>query len=282
MWKFFPDRFAYPGKRGNMTRLILAAVVLTAGYYPARFEAGFTYTAREAVIYAAPSDSSEAVVSVPPGELLEIVGFSGETFSADSCDRGWYQAGYRHNNTVYTGFVQDTNLAFTSLSLGPDTLFVFRLSGFNVADNAFEGEVSVIANGVPVSTQSYRPHWTPYGRMFDYDVTARAASPEGFSNAAAVIILYFGLDAPEVDCREDMLVWTTDGRLVAGPKLLILADSDTERYSPETILPTTPGGRNNMVTHNFYTEKYNSDTDTWEPCEDSTAIYTWTGEVFTD
>jgi len=261
--------------------LFLAVSISTAEYYPVRFEDGVTYSATETSLYAAPCDTAEVITVIPPGELLEIQGFTGEILAADSCSWGWYEAQYRVNNELYSGFVIDRDLAFASLTLGIDTLFVFRLTGFDVEDNAFDGEVSVIAGGEKIFTQSYRPHWTPYHRIYDYEVTAAPADSRGIEGVSSLIILYFSMDYPGVECREDILAWTTGHKLVTGPQTVIPGSSDTERYTTEMILPATPGGHDGQIQLNLIREQCADSTHSWEAAEDTTTLYRWTGEQFT-
>ena len=260
--------------------LLILAAAAGAEYYPSRFEEGHTFSAKETILYTVPSDTSAVITLIPPGEFLEITEFAEETFTADSCQWGWYGAEYRQNNTVYTGFVQDRDLAFTHTLLGADTLFVFRLSGFNTADNAYEGEISVITDGEVIFTQAHRPQWTPWGRMFDYDVESRTASSEGFTGAKDLIFLYFGLEGSGLECREDMILWTEEHQLISGPSITILDDSDVIRYWTEVILPTTPGGHNEQVEHHFLGEEFNLETGQWESVEDRTLVFRWTGHGF--
>jgi len=261
--------------------VLLFLTVSTAEYYPARFEDGVTYSAAETLLYTAPADTSEVITVIPPGELLEIPGFTGEIFAADSCSWGWYEAQYRINNEVFSGFVTDRNLAFASLPLGIDTLFVFRLTGFDVEDNAFNGEVSVIAGGERIYTKSCRPHWTPYNRIYDYEVAAAPADSRGFDEVSRMFILCFGMDYPGVECREDIFVWTTGHKLVAGPQTIIPGSSDTVRYTTEAVLPTTPGGHDGQIQLHLIREQRTDNTHNWEVAEDSITLYRWTGEQFT-
>ncbi len=260
--------------------LILAVSISTAEYYPVRFEDGVTYSATETSLYAAPCDTAEVITVIPPGELLEIQGFTGEILAADSCSWGWYEAQYRVNNELYSGFVIDRDLAFASLPLGIDTLFVFRLTGFDVEDNAFDGEVSVIAGGEKIYTQNYRPHWTPYQRIYDYEVTAAPAALRGFNGVSSLVFLYFGMDYPGVECREDILAWTTGHKLVTGPQTIVPGSSDTVRYTTEVILPATPGGHDNQIQLNLIREQRDDSTHDWEIAEDTTTLYLWNGEQF--
>ncbi|GEM_PF-2583538 len=261
--------------------LFLAVSISTAEYYPARFEDGVTYSAVETSLYSAPADTSEIITVIPPGELLEIPGFTGEILAADSCSWGWYEARYRINNEVLSGFVTDRDLAFASLPLGIDTLFVFRLTGFDVEDNAFDGEVSVIAGGKRICTQNYRPQWTPYHRIYDYEVVATPADSRGFNEVSRLFLLHFGMDYPGVECREDILVWTTDHKLLTGPQTIIPGSSDTVRYTTEVILPATPGGHHGQIQIYLIREHRADSTQEWEVAEDSTILYRWNGEQFT-
>ncbi len=203
-----------------MPRLIMILVAFVtlanANYYPSRFEDGFTFSATETCMYSAPWDSTSVVATIPAGELIEITEFAEITFYADSCDWGWYLAEYREENTIFRGYVQDRNLAFASIALGVDTLLVFRLTAFNTVDNAYEGQLSVIVSGEAIFQEDYRPHWTPWGRMFDYDVEFSHGSADGFTGVKNVILLYFGLDVSGVESRQDLLVWTEDNQLVPG------------------------------------------------------------------
>lgn len=262
--------------------LLAVAAVASAGYYPSRFEEGYTFSATETFLYTAPDLESAVIIPVPPGEFLEITEFTEVTLESDSCQWGWYGATYRLENTEYSGFVLDKDLAFAHISLGVDTMFVFRLTGFDTVDNAYDGEVSIIAHGEVIFQEDYRPQWTPYSRMFDYDVFVTAGSSDGFTGAEDLLFLYFGLDVSGVESREDLLIWTDDGRLVHGPVVMILDDSDTIKYWTEVILPTTPGGVQEQVMHHFLGEQYNPDTGQWELVEDKTVVFLWTGEDFVE
>ncbi len=262
--------------------LLVVAALAGAGYYPSRFEEGYTFSARETFIYTAPHRESEVITLIPPGEFLEITEFTEITLESDSCQWGWYGATYRLENTEYNGFVLDRDLAFAHISLGVDTLFVFRLTGFDTVDNAYDGEVSIIAGGEVIFQEDYRPQWTPFGRMFDYDVFVTAGSTDGLTGAEDLLFLYFGLDVSGVESREDLLIWTDDQKLVHGPRVIILDDSDTIKYWTEVILPTTPGGVQEQVMHHFLGEEYNSVTGLWESVEDRIVVFLWTGEDFVE
>ena len=260
--------------------LMAVAALASAEYYPSRFEEGYTFSAKETLLYTAPDRESAVITAVPPGEFLEITDFTEITLESDSCQWGWYGATYRLENTEYSGFVLDRDLAFAHVSLGVDTLFVFRLTGFDTVDNAYDGEISIIAGGEVIFQEDYRPKWTPWSRMFDYDVFVTIDNPDGLTGAKDLLFLYFGLDVSGVECREDLLVWTDHSKLVHGPRVMILDDSDTIRYWTEIILPTTPGGVHEQVMHHFLGEEYNLDTGQWESVEDRTVVYLWTGEGF--
>lgn len=258
--------------------LLAVAALAAAGYYPARFEEGYTFSAKETFLYTAPDQKSTVVAFIPPGEFLEITEFTEVTLESDSCQWGWYSATYRLENTEYSGFVLDRDLAFAHIPLGVDTLFVFRLTGFDTVDNAYDGEVSIIAGGEVIFQETYRPQWTPWSRMFDYDVFVTPGSTHGLTGAEDILFLYFGLEVSGVEGREDLLIWTDDCRLVRGPGIMILDDSDTIKYWTEVILPSTPGGVQEQVMHHFMGEEYNLDTGQWESVEDRTVVYLWTGE----
>ena len=260
--------------------MLLLATVLIADYYPVRFEEGYAFSAKETTLFVAPNDTSEAVTIIPPGEFLEIKSFTEVTFTADSCLWGWYGTTYRLENTKYEGFVQDRDLAFSNVLLGMDTLFVFRLTHFNVTENAFEGEISVIADGEVLYTQSYRPNWTPYGRMFDYDVTSTLADPDNLTAVRKLIVFYSGLDISGARCRSDILVWTDDCRLVAGPQAVSFLEDEASRQTTEIILPSTPGGHPDEITLHTVTELYNEETGVWEEAGDTSTRYRWSGHVF--
>lgn len=262
--------------------LILLTVAALAGaeYYPSRFEEGYTFSAKETFLYTAPDLESAIVTLVPPGEFIEITEFTEVTLESDSCQWGWYSAAYRLENTEYSGFVLDRDLAFAHISLGVDTMFVFRLTGFDTVHNAYDGEVSIIAGGEVIFQEDYRPQWTPWGRMFDYDVFLTAGSADGFTGAKDLLFLYFGLEVSGVESREDLLIWTDNQKLAHGPQVMILDDSDVIRYWTEVILPTTPGGIQEQVMLHFFTEEYNPDIGSWESVEDRTVVYLWTGEDF--
>ncbi len=260
--------------------LLTCAFIANAEYYPSRFDEGFTYSAIETRLFSFAADTSETVIVIPAGELLEIKEFTGETFMADSCSWGWYRARYRVENREYDGFVRDRNLAFAHLPLGLDTLFVFSLSGFNATDNAFEGAISIISDGQILFSEDYRPNWTPYGRMFDYDVTASAANPQNLTNVRKLIVFYSGLDVSGVQCREDLFLWTDDGRLVEGPQAISLSEDEDSRQTTVFILPSTPGGEADRISLRERIETFNRETQAWMLTSEQTSDFFWTGSRF--
>ena len=261
----------------SLSVLLILTFIALADYYPSRFDEGYSYSATETILFSLPTDTSETVVVIPAGELVEIIEFTGETFEADSCSWGWYRAGYRVQNTEYDGFIRDKDLAFAHLSLGPDTLFVFSLSGFNTIDNAFEGKISIISDGQILSTEEYRPNWTPYGRMFDYDVTASLANPQNLTAVNRLIVFYSGLDVSGVECRKDLFLWTDDGRLVEGPQAISLFEDEDSRQTTVFILPSTPGGEMNRISLRESKETFDAATQTWILIEELTSDFLWTG-----
>ncbi len=262
--------------------LILVAVSI-ADYFPIRFEEGYTFTAVATGLYEAPDHSSTVLIEIPCGELLEIPGFSGKTFKADSCEWGWYEAVYRLGNGEYTGYVQDRDLAFSHLSLGTgeiDTIFVYRLTGFNPEDNAFDGEVSVITGGEVLDRLDYRPCWTPWGRIFDYDLYSYLADPTGFSDVRNLIRISFYVDVCGYLCRDDLLAWTEDGRLIPGPQSESVSEAGLFHHWTEVTFPSDTGGVAEQVMYHSFGEVYNEESDTWEQVVDELTVYVWTGDGF--
>ncbi len=262
--------------------LILAAASI-ADYFPVRFEDGYTFTAVATGLYEAPDHSSAVLIDVPCGEFLEIPGFSGETFTADSCEWGWYEAVYRLGNDEYAGYVQDRDLAFSHVSLGTgemDTIFVYRLTGFSPDSMIFRGVASVVADGEILDSIDYRPCWTPWGRIFDYDIYSGLVDPSGFTRISDLIVLSFCLEACGFENRDDLVVWTEGGRLIPGPKASWISEAGLFHYRTDVILPSDSGGVAEQVIHHSLGEEYYEETDTWEQVLDEITVYTWTGDGF--
>lgn len=267
-----------------MSILIITAA-LAADYFPVRFEDGYTFSACRTSLYEAPDQSSVVLIVIPAGELLEIPGFTGETFTADSCEWGWYEALYRLGNAEFTGYVQDRDLAFSHVSLGTggvDTLFVYRITGFDPELMIFSGEASVVADGEILDRLDYRPCWTPWGRIFDYDISSGLADPSGFSDVRDLIRLSFNLYACGYENRDDLLAWTDDGRLIPGPKASWISEAGLFHYRTDVILPSDSGGVPEQVIHHSLGEEYFEETDTWVTYEEEVTVYLWTGDRFTE
>jgi hypothetical protein len=269
--------------RMTVSITLALAMLCLSDYYPSRFEEGYTFTAAATILYGKPDHSSSVLIEIPAGELLEILEFTGETFTADSCDWGWYEAAYRLGELEYTGFILDRDLAFSHLSLGSgevDTLFVYRLTGFDPEDCAFNGEASVVADGEILDSIDYRPCWTAWGRIFDYDLYSWLPDPSGFSDVRDLIGLAFYVDACGYECRDDLLAWTSDGRLIPGPQSSSISEAGLFHHWAEVILPSDSGGVAEQVTYHSFGEVYDEETDSWELIVDEITVYVWTGDGF--
>lgn len=262
------------------TLLLIVAAVARAEYYPSRFEDGYSFTAKETTLYSVHDDSSQTVAVIPPGSFIQITGFTEETFFADSCRWGWYEASYRLENTEYTGYVQDRDLAFSHLSLGVDTLFVFSLTRYNTLEKAFEGEIAIIVSGEILLREEYRPSWTAYRRLFDYDVTCTAANSSGLTGVRNLITFYSGINISGVECAEDLIVWTDDNQLIKGPRAFSMFIDEVSRRTTDIILPSTPGGEENRVTLHMISEAYSLEEKSWIPGEEQTTHFLWDGSKF--
>jgi hypothetical protein len=260
--------------------LLLLSAVALADYYPARFEEGYTFTAVATGLYREPDTASALMAEVPPGELLEIEGFSGVTMVADSCAWGWYEAGYRLGVTEIHGYVLDRDLAFASVLLAPDTVFVYRLTGFDTEAGFFTGEAAVVSDGRVLASVDYPPCWTPWGRTFDYDVLAFLEDPSGLDGVSALVCLSFGMHACGYENRDDLLAWTRDGRLVAGPQASWIAEGGLFHVWTEIVLPSDSGGVRNRVIHRSFRDEYVEETDEYVVTDEWTEIFSWTGDSF--
>jgi hypothetical protein len=260
--------------------LLLLAAAVPADYYPARFEEGYTFTAAATGLYGEPDTAGVELVEIPPGELLEIEGFTGVTLVADSCAWGWYEAGYRLGDLELDGYVLDRDLAFASVLLGPDTVFVYRLTGFDTDAGFFTGEASVVRDGEVLDALDYPPCWTPWGRTFDYDVLAFLEDPSGFDGVRALVCLSFGMHACGYENRDDLLAWTRDGRLVAGPRASSIAEGGLFHCWTETVLPSDSGGVRNLVILHSFMDEYVEETDEYVVTDERTEVVSWTGGSF--
>ena len=260
--------------------LLTFCIFAFAEYYPSRFQEGFTYSAEQTRLYSLPDPDAENVVSIPPGELIEIKEFTGNTLFSDSCSWGWYRAEYRLENSVYEGFILDQSLAFTSVSTGNDTILVFQLSSFNTVDNAFEGKISLIANGSILQSLGYQPNWTPYGRLFDYDVTLTLVDSGNMDNVKQLFIFYSGLDVSGLKDREDIIVLTDNNVLVEGPKAISIFVEDETKLVSEIILPSSSEGQINQITIPVTTYNFDENTESWIQIDKYSKIYQWQDNSF--
>lgn len=252
---------------------------MRADYYPVRFQEGFTYSAEHTNLFTTPDLSAEVVASIPPGELLEIVEFTDQTVEIESCNWGWYKAKYRLENSIYEGFVLDKHLAFASISIGNDSIFVFNLSSFNTTDNAFEGRMSLIASGEILQSLNYRPNWTPYGRIFDYDVTLTQAESTGLSNMSHLFIFYSGLDVSELQSREDIIVLTKNNLLIEGPQAISIYRENESRSETRIILPSVSS---DIITLMHTVDCFEESTNSWIRTKEYCTVYQWEANSFSE
>ncbi len=257
--------------------LLLLNALAFADYYPVRFQEGFTYSAEHTHLFTTPDLSAEVVTPVPPGELLEIEEFTGQTIEIESCNWGWYKAKYRVENSIYQGFVLDKHLAFASILIGNDSIFVFNLSSFNTTDNAFEGRLSLIAGGEILQSINYQPNWTPYGRMFDYDVTLTQAESTGLSNVSHLFIFYSGLDVSELQSREDIIVLTNDNLLITGPQAISIYKDNESRSETKIILPLVSS---DIITLIHTIDCFEESTNSWIRTDEYSTVYQWEANTF--
>lgn len=260
--------------------LFLLCTLVYADYYPIRFQEGFTYSSEHTQLLETTTIDSEVIVSIPPGELLEIKEFTGQTLESDSCNWGWYRAEYRLENSIYEGFVLDKHLAFASVSAGSDSILVFKLDSFNTTANAFEGEMLLIAGGRVLQSLNYRPNWTPYGRIFDYDVTLTEVSPIGLSDVKKLFIFYSGLDVSELQSREDVIALTNSNTLIEGPHAISIYKEDENRSETTIILPSDSEGNSNQITLFHTVDFFEESSGNWICAEEYSSVYQWENNKF--
>lgn len=268
--------------------LLVLATVSVADDYSYRFSEGFTYSACHTALYLNPDSLSPVVVRIPPGEYLEILEFSGRTFLAYSSWWGWYKATCSVGDIEYSGFIQDRDLAYTYIPLsdeGTDSLFVFRILGYNQKDNAFDGRASVIVDGEIIASLDHQPRWWSYQgeRKFDYELNTWFEDASGFTGVRNLISLDSYYPCCGYPGRTDLMFWTDDGRLICGP---LPPDESDEAYvfhnSVSVILPSDSTGIDEHIIFRIHGEAYDEETDLWEDFRNEIESYLWTGEEFVE
>lgn len=268
--------------------LLVFAIISVAGYYPSRFGWGedFTYSACHTVLYLNADSLSPILVRIPPGEYLHTLKFSGRTFQAYSSLWGWYEATCSVGGIEYSGFIQDRDLAYTYISLsdeGTDSLFVFRILGFNQKDNTFDGRASVIVDGEIIASLDHQPCWCSYSdaRAFNYHILTWFEDSSGFTGVRNLISLKSYFPACGYPGRTDLLFWTDDGRLICSPRP---PEESGEAYifhnSVSVILPSDSTGIDEHIIFRIHGEAYDEETGLWEDFRNEIESYLWTGEGF--
>ena len=260
----------------TIVTLLVIVGILIADYYPVRFLDGYAYTAGPTALYVAPELPEDIILTIPPGELLEIKGFTGITIIYDSYQWGWYEAAWNTDSMNHSGYVFEPDLALSHLFLSEDTLLVYRTIGFR--EEAVTGIVSVIVSGDVLTSLEVQPIWLQ--GLYSFDVHSCLLDPYGIEGVRNLISLYSG-DCIEIGSdREYLIAWTDDGQLVEGPHALGVAPGGPTLYWTEVILPSDDGGEDNRVKFNILGAVYDPDTNDWERIIDELVIYQWTGQEF--
>ena len=254
----------------------VAAGLLASDYYPVRFEDGYAYTAGSTALYVYPDLPEEIIVTVPPGELLEIPDFTGLTITFDLYQFGWYEAVWIQDSVSYSGYVFEPDLALSHLPLGEDTLLVYSTIGFR--EDAVTGVLSVIVSGEVQTSLFVQPAWLQ--GLLSFNVRLCLLDPSGLWGVRNLVSLYSGKWTMEGLEREYLIAWTDDGQLIEGPQTVGAALGGPTNYWTEVILPSDEGGGDEQVMFNLLGEAYNPDTDTWDVIIDELDVYLWTGEEF--